>query len=101
MPRPEDRNATQDFELFEGGATLHQLHLWIEWLVKVEEAPEDAHPQFKLNENGEVEGAVCVKRRMPAGAAPVRPYRPPRHARHARPATYHQDEHDWNRREGP
>jgi hypothetical protein len=102
--RPEDRNAVLDYEEFPGGASLRQLQIWINWLADVEEAPKDAHPQFSINANGEIEGGVCVLRRAPANmpmAIAVRPDRAdplggPLHSpRHARPRYADQDERDW------
>jgi hypothetical protein len=103
--RPEDRNSVLDYEEFPGGATLRQLQIWVNWLADVEEAPGDSHPAFSLNARGEIEGAVCVKRRAPDGMPDLIPVRPsrtdplggPLHApRHARPASSRaQDEQDW------
>lgn len=62
--RPEDRNATQVFDAFPGGATLGQLEEFFGHL-RDRGAPGDARPQVKVNDAGEVEGMVCVVERHP------------------------------------
>lgn len=62
--RPEDRNARQRFEAFEDAATLTELASFITEMQGLG-APGDAHPQVKVNEDGEIIGIVCVTKRQP------------------------------------
>lgn len=62
MDRPEDRNATQVFEVFPDGATLAGLEEHIR-VLRERGAPDDAHPVVRINDNGEIAGMVCVVER--------------------------------------
>lgn len=62
--RPEDRNADQMHDAFPGGATLAELEAYIAH-VRGLGAPDDAHPEVKPNEDGEIIGIVCVTKRHP------------------------------------
>lgn len=65
MDRPEDRNATQTWRDWPDGATLAELEAFIGSL-RERNAPDDAHPSAKLNDEGEIIGMVCVTTRAPA-----------------------------------
>lgn len=62
MDRPEDRNATQKWATWPGGATLAELEEFTRAL-RERGAPDDAHPAVKVNEAGEITGMVCVVER--------------------------------------
>jgi hypothetical protein len=60
--RPEDRNSRTRFEALEDAATLTDLATYITELQGLG-APGDAHPQVKVNEDGEITGIMCTVKR--------------------------------------